>query len=152
MPWLNIPHLQQSKPGWCLPACVAMVTAYWQQPLLQDDVARWLETRHIGTPASKIQWLTRYGFEVSYGIGSLTELEIWLTKKVPCILLIRTGELPYWQIDTPHAVVLAGLEAENAYLFDPGIETAPVAVSTGDLMLAWSHFDYTYAALYVSSG
>ncbi len=30
MPWLNVPHLRQAKTGWCLPACVAMVAAYWQ--------------------------------------------------------------------------------------------------------------------------
>jgi len=33
MPWLNVPHLRQDDDGWCLPACVAMVAAYWQQPL-----------------------------------------------------------------------------------------------------------------------
>jgi ABC-type bacteriocin/lantibiotic exporter with double-glycine peptidase domain len=151
MPWLNVPHLQQSEPGWCLPACVAMVTAYWQQPLLQDDIARWLGARSIGVPASRIQELARHGFEVFSGTGSLAELQTWLAQDVPSILFIRTGELPYWQVDTPHAVVLAGLEGESAYLLDPGVETAPVAVSVGDLMLAWSHFDYTYAVLLVST-
>lgn len=151
MPWLNVPHLQQAEAGWCLPACVAMVTAYWQQPLLQADIARWLGTSGVGTPSSRIQQLTQRGFEVVYGTGSLAELTAWITRKVPCILFVRTGDLPYWQIDTPHAVVLAGLEADNAYLFDPAVETAPVIVSSGDLMLAWSHFEYTYAALYVSA-
>jgi dTDP-4-amino-4,6-dideoxygalactose transaminase len=28
---LDVPHLLQAEPGWCLPACVSMVTAYWQQ-------------------------------------------------------------------------------------------------------------------------
>lgn len=45
MPWLNVPHLRQDKDGWCLPACVAMVAAYWQQPLSPADVAHWLGTR-----------------------------------------------------------------------------------------------------------
>jgi hypothetical protein len=61
MSWLPVPHLQQSSPGFCLPACVAMVSAYWEQPLLQEDVARWLGTRGIGTPASRIQRLTQQG-------------------------------------------------------------------------------------------
>lgn len=43
MPWLDVPHVQQADVGWCLPVCVAMVTAYLKQPLLQDDVAEWLE-------------------------------------------------------------------------------------------------------------
>ncbi len=151
MLWLNVPHLQQDEPSWCLPACVAMVTAYLEQPLLQADIARWLGTRGIGTPASHIQRLTRRGFEVMYGTGSLAELETCLEQKRPCILFVRTNELSYWQIDTPHAVVLAGLAADNAYLFDPAVEMAPVIVSSGELMLAWSHFDYTYAILSLST-
>ena len=51
MNWLDVPYLQQHRDGWCLPACVSMVTAYWEQPLLQDDVAKWLETSEIGTPS-----------------------------------------------------------------------------------------------------
>jgi ABC-type bacteriocin/lantibiotic exporter with double-glycine peptidase domain len=150
MKWLNVPHLRQVELGWCLPACVAMVTAYWQHPLLQADVARWLGTRGVGTPSSRIQRLTQHGLEVIYRTGSLEELATWINQGVPCILFLRTGELPYWQVDTPHAVVLAGLEANSAYLFDPAVETAPIAVPLDDLMLAWSHFDYTYAVLYLS--
>jgi ABC-type bacteriocin/lantibiotic exporter with double-glycine peptidase domain len=149
MNWLNVPHLQQSETGWCLPACVAMITAYWQHPLAQTDVARWLGTRNIGTPASRIQTLAQRGFEVVYRTGSLAELETWIAESIPCILFLRTGELPYWQVDTPHAVVLAGLEADTAYLYDPAVEIAPATVSSVALMLAWSHFDYTYAVLHM---
>jgi len=151
MPWLNVPHLQQSEAGWCLPACAAMVAAYWHQPLTQADIARWLDTQGIGTPASHVDRLARHGFEVTYKTGSLAELEMWLAQSVPCILFLRTGELPYWQVDTPHAVVLVGLQANDAYLLDPSVETAPVKVSSGDLLLAWSHFEYTYAVLQPSA-
>ena len=149
MPWLDVPRLQQTEPGWCLPACSAMVAAYWQQPLLQADVAEWLGAQGIGIPASRVQHLSRRGFQVLYRTGSLAELENWIARNQPCILFVRTGELPYWQIDTPHAVVLAGLEGDHAHLFDPAVENAPATVSVGDLLLAWSHFDYTYAVLYV---
>jgi hypothetical protein len=30
---LDVPHLLQAEPGWCLPACVSMAAAYWEQPL-----------------------------------------------------------------------------------------------------------------------
>lgn len=62
MPSLNVPHLQQSEAGWCLPARVAMVAACWQQPLAQADIARWLQTRGVGTPASRIERLAQRGF------------------------------------------------------------------------------------------
>lgn len=147
MHWLNVPHIQQTKPGWCLPACVAMVSAFLEQPLLQDDVARWLGTRSVGTPSSRIDYLNRHGFAVFYGTGSLASMEAWLAKDTPCILFLRTGDLRYWQVDTPHAIVVAGIDVDNAAVFDPGIATSPIIVSVGNMMLAWSHFDYTYAVL-----
>jgi hypothetical protein len=127
-----------------------MVAAYWQQPLLQADVAHWLGTRGVGTPSSRIQRLTKRGFEANCGTGSLAELESWIAQGVPCVLFVRTGELPYWQIDTSHAVVLAGLEANRAYWVGPAVETVLVTVLSGDLMLVWSYSEYTYAVLHVS--
>lgn len=147
MPWLNVPHQKQSDAGWCLPACVAMVAAYWQRSFSQAEIARLLGVRGGGAPASRVQRLANHGFNVTYSTGSLSDLRDWLKHNAPVILFLRTGELPYWDIDTPHAVVLAGAEAEQAYLMDPGIDTGPATVSVGDLMLAWSYFDYTYAVL-----
>lgn len=147
MPWLNVPHLRQARAGWCLPACIAMVTAYGQRPLTQDNIARWLGTSWIGTPSSRVQRLTGCGFDVIYRTGSISDLEGWLAQQIPCILFVRTSELTYWHVDSPHAVVLVGLEAENAQLIDPDHEIAPVTVSVDELLLAWSHSDYTYAVL-----
>ncbi|HRQ39444.1 MAG TPA: papain-like cysteine protease family protein [Chloroflexota bacterium] len=144
---LNVPHLLQDKPSWCLPACVAMVAAYWEQPLYQADVAQWLGTTDIGTPSGRIQRLARYGFEIIYQTGSLAQLESWLTQQMPCILFVRTGALSYWQLDTAHALVLTGLTSDLATLLDPMMETTPIAVGTDELLLAWSYFDYTYAVL-----
>jgi len=53
-------------------------------------------------------------------------------------------------LDTAHAVVLAGLGGEQAWLFDPAIEEAPVTASVESLMLAWSYFDYAYAAVHLA--
>lgn len=151
MPCLKIPHQKQIDPGWCLPACVAMITAYWQHPLSQTKIAHWLGTESFGTPSSRIQRLARRGFDIVYQTGSLADLADWLSNQVPCILFIRTGELPYWAMDTPHAIVLAGLENEQAFLFDPEMDVAPQTVSQGDLMLAWSPFDYAFATLRITA-
>ena len=149
--WLPVPHLLQDQPGWCLPACVAMVAAYWEQPLLQADIAHWLSATRVGVPASRIQRLTTRGFDVTYRAGSLAELVTWLEKDVPCILFVRTGELSYWDIDTPHAVVLVGVEDEQAFLLDPAKVQIPAVVPVDELILAWSYFDYTYAILTVNN-
>jgi ABC-type bacteriocin/lantibiotic exporter with double-glycine peptidase domain len=145
---LNVPHLIQDEPSWCLPACIAMVAAYWEQPLYQADVAQWLGTRSIGTPSSRTLRLTQYGFDVIYQTGSLSQLGVWVGENVPCILFVQTGALSYWQLDTPHAVVLAGLTSETAHIFDPAVtEAKPATVSIEELMLAWSYSDYTYTVL-----
>jgi ABC-type bacteriocin/lantibiotic exporter with double-glycine peptidase domain len=148
MPWLAVPHQVEQQPGWCLPACVAMVSAFWEQPLAQDDIARWLDTRPIGTPASRVVRLARRGFDVIYTSGAPSTLVEWLNQGVPPILFVRTGDLlPHWQIDTPHAVVLGGIEGNNCMLFDPGLHAAPVTVSLGNLLLAWLHSDDAYAIM-----
>lgn len=124
-----------------------MVAAYWQEPLYQPDIAQWLGTSDIGTASSRIQKLVQYGFEIIYQTGSLAKLQYWFSQQVPCILFIRTGDLAYWHIDTAHAVVLAGFENEKVYLYDPAMDIAPIETSVDELMLAWSHSDYTYAVL-----
>lgn len=147
MSWLNVPHQKQTKAGWCLPACIAMIAAYWQRNLKQAEIARWLGVRGGGAPASRVQRLTEHGFDVTYSTGSLSDLHTCLAHNMPIIVFVRTGELPYWGVDTPHAVIVAGIEGEQVYLFDPAFDTVPVTVNVGDLMLAWSYFDYTYAVL-----
>lgn len=129
-----------------------MVTAYLQQPLLQDDIARWLATDDlVGTPSRRVTRLTRQGFNVTYAdFGAVADLESWLNRQVPPILFVLTGELSYWTINTQHAVVLAGFTSNEAHLFDPAVEAAPMTLPTDELLLAWSHFDYTYTAIEVA--
>ena len=147
MSLLNIPHQTQLKDSWCLPACVAMVSAFYGRPDYQEDFARWLGTTAIGTPARNVNRLESRGFKVVYQEGSLQFLNDALQRGIPCIVFLRTGELPYWTVDTAHAVVLVGLEGEQAYLYDPVFPVAPKVVPIDVLMLAWSAFDYAVATL-----
>lgn len=147
MPLLNIPHQTQLKDSWCLPACVAMVSAFYGRPEYQGDLARWLGTTEIGTPARNVNRLESRGFRVVYQEGSLQFLIDALERDTPCIVFLRTGELPYWTLDTAHAVILAGLEGEQAYLYDPVFPDAPKVIPIDALMLAWSSFDYAVATL-----
>ena len=129
-----------------------MVTAYLQQPLFQDDVARWLDTDDwIGTPSQRITRLNARGFVVTYqSLGTVLELESWLARQIPLILFVLTEDLSYWTIHSQHAVELAGVSNNQAHLFDPGVDTAPITIPTDELLLAWSHLDYSYAALEVA--
>lgn len=99
MHWLDVPHERQRSSSWCLPACIAMVGAYWEQPLTQEDIARWLGTRDIGTPAGPITQLERRGFAVLYTTGGLEQLRELLAQSVPPILFVHTGDLlPHWRV------------------------------------------------------
>ncbi len=148
MTLLDVPYLPQHEPGGCLVACAAMVLAYLQQPALQEDIARQINARPAGVPAFNIQRLVTWGLEVQYGQGSLSELSASLTKGNAPIVFLRTSELPYWQEDTAHAVVLVGLDSDSASLLDPAYEDeTPVRVTLGDFLLAWSHFDMVYALI-----
>lgn len=105
------------------------------------------KTTIIGTPARNIGLLQAYGFDVTYQEGSFDFLSEHLQQGTPCIIFLRTGSLPYWDIDTPHAVILAGLEGEQAVLFDPAFTVAPQMVDVESFMLAWSYADYTVATI-----
>lgn len=130
-----------------------MVAAYLQQPLFQDDIARWLDSdEFLGTPARRIQKMSERGFDVTYtDLGSIHDLTNCLAYQIPPILFVMTDGLPSWSINTQHAVVLIGLQDEWAYLLDPYMDVTPQKVSQDGLLLAWSYFDYAYAVLTTTS-
>ena len=145
---LDVPYLRQIEPGGCLVACAAMVLAYLEQPAMQEDIGRQIGALPWGTPASNIRRLGGWGFYVRYETGSVRDLRAFLFAGHPVIAFVRTLDLPYAQDDSPHAVVVVGVDEEVNHLLDPDYpEQIPVAVSIGDFSLAWSHFDQAYALI-----
>jgi ABC-type bacteriocin/lantibiotic exporter with double-glycine peptidase domain len=126
---------------------VAIICAFYGRSDSQANIARWLGTTEIGTPARNINRLEGHGFRVVYQEGSLQFLIDALERGTPCVVFLRTGDLPYWTVDTAHAVVLVGLAGEQAYLHDPFFSDAPKVVPLDALMLAWSSFDYAVSTL-----
>ena len=84
-------------------------------------------------------------------IQSLPDLFRALDTGTPAIVFIWTGDLPYWTLETWHAVVVVGYDEANFYLNDPAFPTAPQIVSHGDLDLAWIAYDAYYAVIAISS-
>ncbi len=60
---------------------------------------------------------------------------------------LQTDELPYWNDDTLHAVLVIGLDDTDIYLNDPAFPNGPVQVSRGDFDLAWLARDEYYAVI-----
>jgi len=99
-----------------------------------------------GTPARNITRLSVFGVDVQHSeSGTLKNLRQGVEAGAAIIVFVRTGELPYWDKDTPHALVIVGIEADIIYVNDPAFEDAPIAMAMGDFMLAWDEFGSQYA-------
>ncbi|MCB0061067.1 MAG: peptidase C39 family protein [Caldilineaceae bacterium] len=147
---LPVKHVQQPRIGECLPACAAMVLDYIGVSVRYRRLLRILEViPNTGTASFKIRNLSQIGVNVLYEQGTLNRLHHQLLNNHPCIVFVRTVELPYRNDDTDHALVVAGMDEQSIYLHDPESPTAPTKVSLGDFDLAWLERDELYAVLTV---
>ncbi|MCB0190684.1 MAG: C39 family peptidase [Anaerolineae bacterium] len=148
---LPVPHMRQRHPGECLAACAAMVLTYLGFSTSYERLLKLLRVEQgIGTPASNIRELGQLGVTVIYKQGTLAELHDHLTNDRPCIAFVQSGELPHWNTDTDHAIVVVGLDETYIYLNDPEFPDAPLQVPHGDFDLAWLEWDECYAT-FISS-
>jgi len=146
---LPIPHHLQRSDGDCLAACAAMVLDHLDVPVDYDHLLQLLGVKPYGTPGSRLNNLVDLGVHVRYARGTLDELFDHLALGRPCIILVRTGQLPYWSYATNHAVLVVGLDEQAVYVNDPAFEQAPQCVPRADFELAWLEFDYRYAVVWL---
>ena len=146
---LTVPHHKQQRESDCLTACAAMaldtldVYVPYQQLLEILDVASW------GTPHRSIKHLADHftNIVVTYKQGALPDLFQEIDSGHPVIVFVWTGDLPYWTVETWHAVVIIGYDNQHFYINDPAVSDAPQIVSHGDLDLAWIAYDSYWAML-----
>lgn len=124
-----------------------MVLEYLGQPMAYNDILHLLGTRPHGTIARHVLRLTRLGFSVIYREGTVAELRTWLDRRRPVIVLVKTGELPYWSYTTLHAIVLVGYDESCFYANDPHVPQAPLAIPNGDFELAWLEMGNRYISI-----
>ncbi len=139
--WLAVPHRTEDFVGGCLPACCQMVLGFLGVTRTQRQIAALIGyIEGAGTPASNVARLSSWGINVQYlSEAKLNDLRQGSEKGNAIIVFVRTGELPYWEEDVPHAVVVVGVDTtvEIVYVNDPAFKRAPVAIPVGDFMLAW---------------
>jgi ABC-type bacteriocin/lantibiotic exporter with double-glycine peptidase domain len=124
-----------------------MVLGFLGEEASEDDLARLLGTQVFGTPAPNLHRLKQMGFEVSYESVTLATLRHHLDAGVPCLVFVRTGELPYWTEDTSHVLVAIGIDESCIYVNDPAFDEAPQGIPLDDFLLAWSEFDHRCAVV-----
>ena len=145
---LPVAHIQQHNDSDCLAACVDMVLKYLDSPMKYQRLLRTLGTNEqVGTPFPNIQRLEKLGITVVFRQGSLAQLYKFLQNGWPVIVPVKTRELPHWEENTDHAVVVVGMDDNTVYLNDPAFARAPIPVSHGDFDLAWLARDEYYAVL-----
>ncbi len=146
---LNVPLHKMEQPADCLAACVAMLLDFAGHAVDYPALLHLLGTGPIGTPARRVKRLSRWGWRVEYGEGTLTGIKATVNAGRPVIVLLRTRELPYWQgLDLYHAVVVVGYDERHILVNDPAFDQSPLSVPIGDFELAWLEMSYRYAALY----
>src|SRR5262245_49114014 len=109
MPNLTVPHRRQLDFGYCLPACIEMVLAYYGISRSQAEIATQLGlVKGVGAPASRVMRLASRSLRVAHHKGDWPDLVAALESGVPPIVGVRTNQLPYWSEDTFHVVLLTG--------------------------------------------
>jgi ABC-type bacteriocin/lantibiotic exporter with double-glycine peptidase domain len=145
---LPVPHRLQLADGYCLPACVEMVLAYWGIEKEQAELAKQLQMiPDAGTPANRIRLLASNTIEVFYGHGELADLQAALNQNTPPIALVYTSELPYWDQAAAHAVVVLQIDEKTAVANDPAMTETAIRVPLGDFELAWDEMANLYALI-----
>jgi ABC-type bacteriocin/lantibiotic exporter with double-glycine peptidase domain len=124
-----------------------MVLEFLGQTVSEADLARLLGTQAFGTPATNLRLLEQMGFSVTYESVTLATLRSYLQSGIPCLVFVRTGDLPYWEEDTAHVLVAVAIDEESIYVNDPAFETAPQTISLDYFLLAWSEFDHRCAVI-----
>lgn len=144
---LPVEHCKQEHSAGCLAACGQMMLRFMGIEQSQHRLNQLLGLTSIGVPYTHITRLERLGVHVTIAMGNQTQLQQNIEQNLPVIAFLFTGELPYWQENTPHAVVVVGFDDANCFVNDPAFSVAPQVVPWGDFWLAWGEMDYTYAEI-----
>lgn len=144
---LTVPHYQQQNDGDCLAACAAMVLAYLNVSVDYSQLLLLLKIKPFGAPARNIKSLEQLNLKTSYQYTDMVGLEELLNQGQPLIVFVRTNELPYWDYETDHAIVVIGFDESNVFANDPHFVDAPMTIPRGDFELAWLERDYYYATV-----
>lgn len=151
---LPVPFRLQKAEGYCLPACVEMVLAFYGVAITQEQLARLLETDPlIGTPFSRISRLetTRLANrELFVEMGkhiSWDYLCAIVASGKPCITAVDLSFMPYSLVDSRHVVVVVGWDGDSIFVLDPAESVSVIQIAKDGFIAAWTEMECSYASL-----
>jgi ABC-type bacteriocin/lantibiotic exporter with double-glycine peptidase domain len=124
-----------------------MVLEYLNVKIKYQQLRKLLKVKPYGTPGQNLKNLSSLGLQIAYREGSLEQIKNHLQNDAPCIALVRTADLPYWDYGTDHAVVVVGFDEQAIYVNDPAFDDHPISVPVIEFELAWMAFDYRYGVI-----
>ena len=124
-----------------------MVLDYHQLSFRYATVLRQLDVGVGGAQFRNLVNLSSRRIDATVHEGAIVDLRFWLSQSIPPIVFVATKELPYWTIETFHAVVIIGMDDENVYLADPAFNTSPQIAPIGDFDLAWFEMGESYGLI-----
>lgn len=71
---MQIPHFEQSAPGFCLPACIRMILATLGIHRSEAAISQIIGARAYGAPSFSVMRLETLGLRVEYRSWSLPDL------------------------------------------------------------------------------
>ncbi|MDA1193147.1 MAG: peptidase C39 family protein [Candidatus Poribacteria bacterium] len=139
---LAVPHCQQENATTCLPAAVRMVLMFWGIERDEYDLRESLQWDGLGTSVYNVALLNEsdIGVTAETGESDVESLRRTLLAGVPVIVAIKTGSLPGWNVNRPHAIVVIGYDDTHVYFNDPKFPDAPKTASWDNLIAAWETF------------
>ena len=114
---LVVEHFLQEEAQGCLAACAQIALQFLDIRRSQKELNHLLGLTAVGTPASRILRLAQLGVTVTYDSGHEQLISATIEQGLPLIVFIFTGDLPYWQANLRHAVLVVGFdEPVSGYL------------------------------------
>lgn len=143
IPPLQVPHHKQETDHSCLAAAARMVLEFNGLQIAESKLRSLLKTKPAGTNPLNVNNLKDLGVEPRVLFSGLDELQSFLSQGKPCIALLWSGELSYWDsskyFDYLHSVVAVGYDDQNVLVNDPAFSNHPIMVSYEEFSEAWSY-------------
>jgi len=156
---LKFPSLRQTFEYDCGPTVLQAVLLYYGIEIRKDDIIEIVGTDHQGTqPYKMVKTIKKLGLKSKFGKMTLKELEKYLDKKIPVILLIQAW--PYkdqekinWEREWRHGhyVIAIGHNKKNICFEDP-FSFYRSFVTKEELLKRWHDIDTRIKKKYTHFG